>query len=275
MDISKITTGLRKGELGIWFSEDRAQINYPDDGNKLCFEIEKNSFWFEHRNKCITTIIEQYHPPGTVFDVGGGNGIVASAIQNMGIDVVLVEPGMTGAINSKQNGVQSVICSTIQDAGFLNNSIPAMGLFDVLEHIESDQDFLVSINRLLIPGGKLYLTVPAFRILWSTEDNYAEHFRRYSTTELIQKLSSSGFNYIYSTYIFSFLVLPILLIRTIPSRLGFRRTISKNQEMNEHRPPTGILGGLFDQFSSFEIKLLWKKKSIPFGGSCLIVVEKI
>ena len=275
MDITKFTKNLELDENGIWYSKINSQVNYPQEGNELYFEIEENSFWFKHRNNCIRRILEHYPPTGTFFDVGGGNGVVSLTIQAMGLDVVLIEPGKIGALNSKQNGIQSVICSTVEDAGFLENSIPAIGLFDVLEHIEDDQAFLVLLNRLLIPGGKLYLTVPAYRILWSNEDNYAEHFKRYSTTELIQKLSSSGFNYIYSTYIFSFLLLPIILIRTIPSRLGFRRTISMEQEINEHRHPTGIVGSLLNKLSSFELSFINNRKAIPFGGSCLVIVEKI
>lgn len=275
MDISKMTTNLELHENGIWFSKDTAEVSYPDEGNKLCFEIEKNSFWFEHRNKCITTIIEQYHPPGTVFDVGGGNGIVASAIQNMGIEVVLVEPGKTGAINSKQNGIQSVICSTLEGADFQENSIPAIGLFDVIEHIENDLEFLATIKRLLIPGGKLYITVPAYDFLWSNEDKYADHFRRYTSSALKEKLNTSGYNIVYSTYIFSYLLFPILFFRAIPSRLGFRKTINIDQEINEHRPPSGFIGGLLHQFTTHELHILKNKKAITFGGSCLAVAEKI
>ena len=34
-------------------------------------------------------------------------------------------------------------------------TVPGVGLFDVLEHIEDDTAFLKKINRLLIPQGKL------------------------------------------------------------------------------------------------------------------------
>ena len=40
--------------------------------------------------------MRRFPPPGTVFDVGGGNGFVTLAIQNAGMDAVLVEPGPEG-----------------------------------------------------------------------------------------------------------------------------------------------------------------------------------
>ena len=275
MDLSKITSNLELGDNGIWFSKDRTQVSYPDEGNKLCFEIEKNSFWFEHRNKCITTIMENYPPPSTIFDVGGGNGIVASAIQAMGIDVVLVEPGIIGAINSKQHGICSVICSTLEDAGFQENSIPAIGLFDVIEHIENDLEFLSIVRRLLIPGGKLYFTVPAYNFLWSNEDKFAKHYRRYTISDLMDKLETSGYNIEYTTYIFSFLLFPILFFRAIPSKLGLRKTIRLEQEIQEHHTPPGLLGDLLGQLTEHELGILKRKKRMPFGGSCLVVSEKL
>ena len=38
---------------GIYFSEKRTEVSYPEEGNKDFFEIEENSFWFNHRNNCI------------------------------------------------------------------------------------------------------------------------------------------------------------------------------------------------------------------------------
>ena len=38
----------------------------------------------------------------------------------------------------RAKGVSVVINSTLQDAGFAPECVPAIGLFDVLEHIEDD-----------------------------------------------------------------------------------------------------------------------------------------
>ena len=58
-------------------------------------------------------------------------------------------------------GLTSVICSTLQDAGFKPGTVPAAGLFDVLEHIEDDVGFLKTLNEILVPKGRVFLTVIA------------------------------------------------------------------------------------------------------------------
>jgi len=82
--------------------------------------------------------------------------------------VVLVEPGVAGYFQAQKRKIEHVICATINTAQFKSCSLPAIGLFDVNEHIEDDLDFLMSINGILEKGGYLYATtVPAYSFLWS------------------------------------------------------------------------------------------------------------
>jgi hypothetical protein len=98
-----------------------------------------------------------------------------------------------------------VVRAAFADAGFLPGAIPAIGLFDVLEHIEDQHRFLASLAGCLIPGGRIYVTVPASRWLWSREALDAGHFRRYGVAELSRAIEDAG-----------------LAVRRVPPyRLGF------------------------------------------------------
>jgi hypothetical protein len=110
--------------------------------------------------------------------------------------------------------------------------------------------------------------------LWSNEDAIAGHFRRYTMGELRKKLCRTGFEIIYSTYIFSFLVPPVFLFRTIPSLLGMAKSgVEKNRK--EHSVNgKGITSRLLNRVLSFEAGQIEKGRKIPFGGSCLIVAGK-
>lgn len=90
---------------GIYYSRNIQDVSYPEDGYNRCFQIEENSFWFNHRNKCIISVVEQYPPRGFLFDVGGGNGFVSLALQKEGFKTVLVEPGISGVQNAKSRGL--------------------------------------------------------------------------------------------------------------------------------------------------------------------------
>jgi SAM-dependent methyltransferase len=211
---------LTKHPDGYWVANENQPVSYPADGHDLCYSVEENSFWFRHRNAVITAAIQQFPPQGTIFDIGGGNGYVALGLREAGFPVVLVEPGLAGARHALHRGLEHVICSTVEAAGFLPQALPAVGLFDVLEHVENDRAFLCDLRSVMKTGGRLYVTVPAYQALWSLEDEYVGHYRRYSTKSLATCLEGAGFTIEYVTYFFWFLPILILLSRTFPVALA-------------------------------------------------------
>jgi len=274
MDFAAITANLVLDRQGIWVSGEHSNISYPEKGNELCFNVENSSYWFRHRNECITTTLNNFPPPGTIFDVGGGNGFVSLALQNAGFDVVLVEPGVTGAANARNRGIKHVVCSTLEDAQFPPGRIPAVGVFDVVEHLRDDSGFLSEVHSLLIPEGRIYLTVPAYGVLWSDEDVFAQHMRRYTLSHIQKKLKDGGFTIDFASYVFAFLPLPIFLLRTIPSRLHFRKVSGAEGTEAEHRLPGWPIGAVIQKMLQMELTMLRRRQRIPFGGSCLVVGRK-
>lgn len=214
-----------------------------------------------------------YPPGGVIFDIGGGNGYLSMQIKKAGMDTILVEPGLEGAINAHVRGLNTIICSTLEDAGFKANTLPAIGIFDVLEHIEDDVGFLKTISTVLVPNGRLYLSVPAYNWLFSVVDKTAGHCRRYTIKSLTSALESSGFITEFRTYFFGLLPVPIFLFRTVPSRLGLRKNSELGRVQKEHGQSSSLLGRLMSWSLDLEIKALRKKKGMPFGGSCFVIAR--
>ncbi len=277
-NLKTISDGLKLGKDGLWYSSDTQPIYYPLDGNDAYFNIEDFSFWFKHRNNCIISIVKLYPPEegGTIFDIGGGNGFVSLGLANAGYDVALVEPGQNGALNAKRRGIQTVICATTDSAQFKPHSLPAIGLFDVIEHIEDDLSFLKSINRLIKPGGHLYVTVPAYPFLWSDEDIAAGHFRRYTTKSISNVLKEAGFMVDFSTYIFWFLPVPIAFLRMLPFRMGLSKAGTKTHNIpRDHATKSGAASHTLDLILRKEIDRLKQNKPIHFGSSCLVAAKTL
>lgn len=74
------------------------------------------------------------------------------------------------------------------------NSFNTIFMFEVLEHIENDTDALNKINRMLENNGYFLMSVPAKQSLFSAEDIFQGHLRRYEKKELLSKLTKAGFN---------------------------------------------------------------------------------
>lgn len=275
MQIQDIAANLELGEHGIWFAKTKSNISYPPEGNEVCFELEDQSFWFGHRNRCITSVVRSFPPAGTFFDLGGGNGFVSLGLEKAGYPCVVVEPGSVGALNARRRGLPNVICATLEDVNFPRHSLPAAGLFDVLEHIADDVGFLQLLHQRLGVGGRTYLTVPAYPWLWSAEDVSAGHFRRYTLSSLAAVLIHSGFEVEFASYIFSALPLPILVSRTLPSLFGRRTAGNTSEAISEHRSGLKTLLRIAAGVFNWELQRLEQKKAIPAGASCLVVARSI
>ena len=272
LDLANMTT-LSQDAEGVWRASASRPVSYPDTRHDTCFAVEANSFWFAHRARCILTLLSRYPPPGALFDIGGGNGFMTAQIAAAGFESVLMEPGELGVRNALQRGVEPIICATLEQAEFPDHSLPAMGLFDVVEHIENDVEFLQTVQRLLTPDGHVYITVPAYEFLWSMSDVEAGHFRRYTLRGLEHRLCEAGLEMLFGTYIFGLLPLFILPVRTIPHRLGWSRARSEEWRQKEHATGPEGGSGLIDLLFRWELRSLRKGRRIPCGGSCLVVAR--
>ena len=66
-------------------------------------------------------------------------------------------------------------------------------LSNVLEHIEDDVAAVRNFRRVLSPGGRLLVLVPALPQLFGAMDEAVGHFRRYTDAALVRALTAGGF----------------------------------------------------------------------------------
>lgn len=169
----------------------------------------------------------------------------------------------------------------MEEENIRDSSVEQILLLDVLEHIKDDDCFLKLLNKKMIGGGRILLTVPAFQVLWSSEDDRAGHYRRYTLGQLRKRAEDAGFRVCYINYFFSFLFLPIFFIRVGMEKIGVlkraeKRTAAERKKIDEQqfRERTGIVQVILNLFEKAEFNKLKKNKNIRFGSSILCVLEK-
>ena len=275
LSINSLSNKLELHE-GIWRAKSDRAVSYHDEGHANCYQVEDNSFWFVHRNECIKALIQNYPAPdNTVFDIGGGNGFVSKAIEGIGVNTFLVEPGINGVRNVQARGVKNIIHASLQDAGFEPGIIPSIGLFDVIEHIENDKAFIKTIYDAIKPEGRLYLTVPTHDWLWSYHDVNAGHWRRYTKKSISELVEQAGFKVEYATYFFSALVIPNFILRAIPTRLGLKKEVDDLKvKKNHHINSEGAFNKILNTAWKRELNKIKKSKQIFIGNSCILVAKK-
>ena len=274
LDLTRYSHDLRRGDGGLWSAADAAEVSYPAHGNRDCFAIEEGSFWFAHRNAVLLELVERFPPSGPIFDVGGGNGFVALALQRAGHAVVLVEPGLDGVRNAAGRGLAHVVRATFEGAGFLSDSLPAVSLFDVLEHVADDVGFLRGIVSRLRPGGRLYLTVPAHTLLWSQDDVAAGHHRRYGAASLRAVTTAAGLELEWWSHFFVWLAPAVGLFRALPTRLGRRRADDLSRVRAEHALPAGAPGRWLARLLESERRALRRGRRYRVGSSLAAVARR-
>jgi SAM-dependent methyltransferase len=252
---------------GIWTSPNVTRVSYPARGNAACFSLEDDSFWFANRNRLILDFVRADLPGKRFLDLGGGNGFVAKALQDLGAVVDLVEPG-EGARNAYARGVRSVFRCSVDELPL----VPVYdfaGLFDVIEHVDDPASLLRRVRARMAPRARLLVTVPAYGFLWSDEDARAGHFRRYTRRSLRRELERAGFSRVRATYFFGPLVPAIFLFRALPFRLGLGRAVTGR----DHRPRPA-LRKLADAAFALERGWIRAAGAIPFGASLLAVADQ-
>ena len=273
-DFASLASTLTRRDPGIWFSRRVASVSYPASGNAECLTVEERPFWFRHRNGCIVSPVRRYPLKGCFLDIGGGDGFVSNGLTAAGFACALLEPGIDGALAAHARGIDPVICARLEGAAVPAASFAAAGMLDVLEHIEDQGAVLKEVHRLLAPNGHLFLTVPAYQFLFSVDDVAAGHYRRYTISTLSRALERSGFCVKFASYIFAPLPPIVFLLRTAPSNFSLRRGHDPERDAAEHAP-SGVATRIMDRLLAAELKRIEGGQSLPFGGSCICVAEKV
>jgi hypothetical protein len=94
-----------------------------------------------------------------------------------------------------------------------NQEVSLILLMDVIEHIESDSKFLLSLSQKkhISNNTFFFITVPAFQNLFCEHDIFLEHFRRYSNNSLKHLLMNCGFKIDKIGYFFTILLIPRII----------------------------------------------------------------
>jgi predicted TPR repeat methyltransferase len=133
-------------------------------------------------------------------------------------------------------------------------------LFDVLEHIEAEGDFLQSVKFHLADSGTLLINVPAHQFLHSDYDLAAGHIRRYSVDHLTKVTEENGFKMCALTY-WGLPLVPLLVARK-------RMTIGRTDGRGGFDPRGTVINSL--------LSFLARCEPLPqkfFGTSLMAVLE--
>lgn len=145
----------------------------------------------DFRSANLNTVILKLIPKsGSVLDVGCGTCAQTLALLKRKYDVYAIDSSKRMVRNARE---------VLRNAGFSAEFVHHVDLFkiprdqkfdiviclDVLEHIEDDYKAFECLCNTLNKNGKILISVPALKSLYSRKDREIGHYRRYSKGRLI------------------------------------------------------------------------------------------
>jgi SAM-dependent methyltransferase len=152
--------------------------------------VEDRHWWFAERRVVLRRLVADLRP-GVALDVGAAGGGNTRVLRDLGWHAVALEYSETGAQVARRRGLPT----TRGDALALplrSGSVDLVMALDVLEHLDDDATAARELARVLRPGGRALVAVPADPLLWSDHDVAIGHHRRYVRGSLDAVLRSAG-----------------------------------------------------------------------------------
>ena len=231
------------------------------------FDVAKpEHFWVKRRFEVFRQLARQLDldfQKLKVAEIGCGHGLVQYQLKKYyGIDVDgfdLNEVALQKSIATDQN---LFLYDIHQRNPEYKNHYDLIILFDVIEHIEDQFQFIESSLYHLKKGGILAINVPALQFLYSDYDLVAGHIRRYNGRSISFLEEDFNIKKLAFTY-WGLPLLPLLVIRKFT--LAFSKT--NQQTINSgFKPPSNFANTLLYYFSQLE----WIPQSM--SGTSLMVL---
>jgi SAM-dependent methyltransferase len=230
--------------------------------------IQDKHWWFIGRRVILRSILETGLEPETtserrILDVGCGTGTNLSELRRFGA-VKGVDSESAAVQFCHRRGERDVEHLPGTELPLPDASFDLVTLLDVIEHVEDDQVLLSEVWRVLAPGGRVLVTVPAYTWMWGAQDEISHHYRRYTRRSLLTSLVRAGFDPLRLSYFNTGLFPPIAAIRLARRLRPAPAALHSDFELNNPGPLNSLLARLF----CLEAPLL-RRMSLPFGVSVI------
>jgi ubiquinone/menaquinone biosynthesis C-methylase UbiE len=236
---------------------------------ELYEKLPENLWWIQTRNDLIKKLLQKHlkNKNAKILDLGCGTGFNYNSISEFG-DCYGLDISKSAIEQAKKFKYKKLITGNALKTRIKENTFDAVLCMDLIEHVEKDDELLNEVKRILKKEGICLFTVPAYKFLWSKDDELACHLRRYTLKQIKTKIKNLGFEIKLLSYRYFFIFLPTILL------FMFQKFKKNSNNSLNYSPKKGIMNKILYKMMNFENKIISKKISFPFGIGIVGVIKK-
>jgi SAM-dependent methyltransferase len=231
--------------------------------------VQHAHWWFVGRRQLLSRLLGELHPRADwrVLEVGTGTGANLPVLATLSVRQVIGCDLSADALRySRRVSGLALAQADASALPFASDSFDLIVAADVIEHVDDDQAALREFARVLKPGGRFVITVPAFPSLWGPQDIVAHHRRRYRRDDLLAVVTRAGLRFSRCFYFNYLLFVPIWAARKL--LLAFGVQVESENSIN-----TAALNRLLTRVFLADVESAARLRP-PFGVSLCVVGRK-
>ena len=240
-------------------------------------ELERSHWWFRGRRTVYLGLLRDHlrgARPRRVLDLGCGMGGFLEGLAEIGERVVPSDVSLESLAHCAERGFPGGVLSSGYALPFRDGAFDLVCMFDAIEHIPDDRRTMREVARVLAPGGRAFVSVPAYQFLYANNDRVARHERRYTRARLRAVFEQAGLEVERNTHA-NVLLFPLIL----PAVLGVKayerllRREADPEHTNLSWPIPGFVHGALHAAFAAELPMS-RRFDWPVGHSIAAIARK-
>jgi SAM-dependent methyltransferase len=224
---------------------------------------EGRMWWYHALHIRLCDALE--NSTGRILDAGCGTGGFLTVLRNRRPELLCfgAEWDYAAAARARTKSAAAVTRTSVNALPFAADSFDAAVSADVLCHAAVDPAAALSeLRRVLRPGGRLIVNMPAYQWMLSAHDRRVYNVRRLTASTTAAMLRHAGFQPVKARY-WNGLLLPLMILQ--------RKMLARGDAVSDVAPFPPWLDASLRGVTEFERRLPF---SLPVGGSVLAIAEK-
>ena len=235
----------------------------------LMDEAEDGMWWYRALHARVLDALDPDRAGEPVLDAGCGTGGFLARLREArpGTRALGLEYKPEAAARARAKAGVQVAVGSVNDVPFADAAFGQLVSLDVLCHAAAEPDrALAEFRRVLRPGGRLVVNLPAFQWLYSAHDVRVHTRRRFTAGGARAALEQAGFSGVRARY-WNSLLFPLMVVQ--------RKLLARGPDhQSDVAPPPPWLNGSLHAVTALERGLMAAGLPFPAGGSVLATATR-